>query len=150
MSSNRTATEVKWSARSTSTPTIQVPILLQLKEKDEMIAKLEDEKRMAEEEAKKVAIKNRHLQKRVQSNLFSAEDTAEGGAMKDDDIETLKMWKKVAQCSVCEFRIKSHVILKCMHVFCKECIDARVNTRQRKCPQCGGMFGPNDIKPIYI
>jgi E3 ubiquitin-protein ligase BRE1 len=67
-----------------------------------------------------------------------------------EDIESLRGWKKIAQCGVCEFRIKSHVILRCMHVFCKECIDTRLETRQRKCPQCGGIFGHADVKHIFI
>ncbi len=67
-----------------------------------------------------------------------------------EQLDTLKDWKRIAQCSVCEFRLKSHVLIKCMHVFCKECLDVRLETRQRKCPTCGLMFGPNDLKQIYI
>ena len=29
--------------------------------------------------------------------------------------------------------------------FCKECIDARISTRQRKCPACGVAFSQTDV-----
>lgn len=64
--------------------------------------------------------------------------------------EELRDIKKIAQCGVCHFRLKNHCLIKCMHCFCKECLDTRLETRQRKCPQCGLAFGPNDIKAIYI
>lgn len=95
---------------------------------------------------------NRKLQQKVKlltKKLQCASNTSSGGDV-GDELEALRDWKKIAQCSVCEFRIKNQVITRCMHVFCKECIDKRLDTRQRKCPQCGMMFGPGDVKQIFI
>ncbi|KAJ3206515.1 E3 ubiquitin-protein ligase bre1, partial [Clydaea vesicula] len=41
---------------------------------------------------------------------------------------------------------KSHVLLRCMHTFCKGCVDNLTQSRQRKCPTCGLVFSLSDIK----
>ncbi|KAI8874334.1 hypothetical protein GQ42DRAFT_159904 [Ramicandelaber brevisporus] len=59
-------------------------------------------------------------------------------------------YRDMVKCPTCSIRFKSHVLSRCMHVFCKECIDSRLNTRQRKCPQCQETFGVNDVRQIYL
>ncbi|KAG8690438.1 E3 ubiquitin-protein ligase bre1 [Ceratobasidium sp. 395] len=54
------------------------------------------------------------------------------------------------RCSTCKLNFKSHVLLKCMHTFCKGCIDARLTTRQRKCPACNMGFGIQDVQQLYF
>ena len=39
-----------------------------------------------------------------------------------------------------------HTIL----AFCRECLDARLSTRQRKCPSCQLAFGHADVHPVYF
>ena len=119
-----------------------------LKQKEELIAYLKHQKRFAEEEAKRLEIKLKHAPP-------PSESTASGGTIVDAagktvDLDVLQGYKKIAQCTVCNFRIKDRVLRTCWHCFCEECINTRVETRQRKCPQCGQAFGPGDIKPIYI
>ncbi|ORX58550.1 hypothetical protein BCR36DRAFT_580163 [Piromyces finnis] len=62
----------------------------------------------------------------------------------------LEEYKALLKCPSCNIQFKSHVIMRCMHVFCRECIDKRVDSRQRKCPTCGESFGKQDIKQIYL
>lgn len=64
--------------------------------------------------------------------------------------EELVLYKKLMKCNSCHIRDKNSVITKCMHVFCRNCLDNRIETRQRKCPNCGEPFGANDVKPIYL
>ncbi|KAJ1659735.1 E3 ubiquitin-protein ligase bre1 [Dispira simplex] len=59
-------------------------------------------------------------------------------------------YKTLLKCSSCLTRFKSHVLLRCMHVFCHECIQARLDTRQRKCPSCAEPFGTNDVRKIFL
>ncbi|POW01313.1 hypothetical protein PSHT_12600 [Puccinia striiformis] len=47
-------------------------------------------------------------------------------------------------------RFKSHVITRCMHLFCGACLEARLETRQRKCPTCSIAFGTNDVSAVYF
>ncbi|RKP35152.1 hypothetical protein BJ085DRAFT_42082 [Dimargaris cristalligena] len=59
-------------------------------------------------------------------------------------------YKALLKCSSCSTRFKSHVITRCMHVFCNECLQARLETRQRKCPSCAEPFGANDVRKIFL
>ncbi|KAF8973107.1 BRE1 E3 ubiquitin ligase-domain-containing protein [Flammula alnicola] len=45
---------------------------------------------------------------------------------------------------------RSTIITKCMHTFCKSCIDARLATRQRKCPACNLAFGQSDVHTFFF
>ena len=54
------------------------------------------------------------------------------------ELETeLTAAKRKVKCSVCVDREKNTVLLTCHHMFCAECIEGRVATRNRKCPACG-------------
>ncbi|RDB24923.1 E3 ubiquitin-protein ligase BRE1 [Hypsizygus marmoreus] len=52
---------------------------------------------------------------------------------------------KILKCSVCKQTFRNTVITKCMHTFCRECVDARISTRQRKCPACNVPFSQSDV-----
>lgn len=64
--------------------------------------------------------------------------------------EELQMYKKLLRCNSCHIREKNAVLTKCMHVFCRKCLEDRMETRQRKCPNCGDAFGASDIRTIYL
>jgi E3 ubiquitin-protein ligase BRE1 len=65
-------------------------------------------------------------------------------------LEDLEKCRKLLRCIACDQRYKDTVITKCMHVFCKDCVDLRIKTRQRQCPACGEYFNANDVKRIYL
>lgn len=54
------------------------------------------------------------------------------------------------KCSTCRLNLRTTVLTKCMHTFCKQCIDARISTRQRKCPACNLAFGQGDVQQLYF
>lgn len=58
--------------------------------------------------------------------------------------------QKMLKCSTCMLRFKGVIINRCGHLFCKECIDARLSNRQRKCPSCGMAFGRDDVSNVYF
>lgn len=64
--------------------------------------------------------------------------------------EELVMYKKLLKCNSCHTREKNAVLAKCMHVFCRKCLEDRIETRQRKCPNCGEPFSATDIRTIYL
>lgn len=64
--------------------------------------------------------------------------------------EELQLYKKLLKCNSCHVREKNAVLTKCMHVFCRTCLEERVETRQRKCPNCGEAFSATDIRNIYL
>lgn len=54
-------------------------------------------------------------------------------------------YRSLLNCSSCRTRLKSHVILKCMHTFCKECLESK-----RRCPSCDEPFSVHDVKQFYF
>lgn len=65
-------------------------------------------------------------------------------------VNDLENYRKLLRCTSCDRNYKDTIILKCMHVFCKECIDNRIKTRNRNCPTCNENFHTADIKKIYL
>ncbi|KAF8577106.1 BRE1-domain-containing protein [Ramaria rubella] len=57
---------------------------------------------------------------------------------------------KLLRCSTCKQGLRSHVLTKCMHTFCKDCIQARIDTRQRKCPACNMGFSQSEFQQLYF
>ncbi|KAI8097692.1 uncharacterized protein BX664DRAFT_84831 [Halteromyces radiatus] len=58
--------------------------------------------------------------------------------------------RSLLKCGTCRTRFRSHLLTRCMHTFCKKCIDARLETRQRRCPTCGESFGASDVRQFYL
>ncbi|KAA1474225.1 hypothetical protein DENSPDRAFT_873258 [Dentipellis sp. KUC8613] len=56
----------------------------------------------------------------------------------------------VLKCSTCRMNMRNTVITKCMHTFCKQCVDARIATRQRKCPACNLGFAQSEVQQVYF
>jgi len=53
-------------------------------------------------------------------------------------------------CPVCNVRDKKCILLRCRHMFCKQCVDENVKNRSRKCPACGGRFDTKDIADVWL
>ena len=111
----------------------------------ELRTMLDDRTRMAE----RAAQNNRHLEEdlnRMRNRLSKASATTN-----DTELSQLcNEYKSLLKCTSCQRNFKSHVLQRCMHVFCKPCIDSRIETRQRKCPTCGDAFGTGDVKQIFL
>ncbi|KAF9995612.1 E3 ubiquitin-protein ligase bre1 [Modicella reniformis] len=81
------------------------------------------------------------------------EEQAKAEASAGEHSEAAKQaarYLKLLKCPSCDLNFKSHVILRCMHVFCKACMDSQLEHRQRKCPTCRENFGAKDVKEIYL
>ncbi|GAA5938425.1 hypothetical protein JCM1841_005359 [Sporobolomyces salmonicolor] len=118
----------------------------------ERISQAESEiaaRKRAEEQLAKVERQLQQSQAKVASAsaaASSSSDSAEIRELKKYNADLSKMLK----CSTCNIRFKSVILTRCGHTFCKECVDARLANRQRKCPNCGGMFGKDDVGPVYF
>jgi E3 ubiquitin-protein ligase BRE1 len=53
-------------------------------------------------------------------------------------------------CPVCNTRDKQVIIMRCRHMFCRQCIDTNIENRNRKCPGCGQKFSGKDISDIWL
>ncbi|KAI0256288.1 BRE1 E3 ubiquitin ligase-domain-containing protein [Lactifluus subvellereus] len=56
----------------------------------------------------------------------------------------------ILKCSTCKQNMRSVVLTKCLHTFCKSCIDMRISTRQRKCPACNLQFAQSEAQQLYF
>ncbi|ODM20387.1 E3 ubiquitin-protein ligase bre1 [Aspergillus cristatus] len=61
-----------------------------------------------------------------------------------------EMLRTLAICTVCRRNFKNTAIKTCGHVFCKECVEERLTSRSRKCPNCNKSFGNNDYMHITL
>jgi len=53
-------------------------------------------------------------------------------------------------CPVCNVRDKKCILLRCRHMFCKQCVDENIKNRSRKCPACGGRFDTKDVADVWL
>ncbi|KAJ6109892.1 E3 ubiquitin-protein ligase bre1 [Penicillium sp. IBT 16267x] len=61
-----------------------------------------------------------------------------------------EMLRALALCTVCRRNFKNTAIKTCGHVFCNECVEERVSSRSRKCPNCNKSFGSNDYMHVTM
>lgn len=61
-----------------------------------------------------------------------------------------KYMRSMILCAVCKKNFKDTAIKSCGHLFCKECVEERLTSRSRKCPQCGKSFGANDHMRVHF
>ncbi|GKZ22703.1 E3 ubiquitin-protein ligase bre1 [Aspergillus brasiliensis] len=61
-----------------------------------------------------------------------------------------EMLRTLALCTVCRRNFKNTAIKTCGHVFCKECVEERLTSRSRKCPNCNKSFGNNDYMHVTL
>ncbi|KAJ5826149.1 hypothetical protein N7474_003287 [Penicillium riverlandense] len=61
-----------------------------------------------------------------------------------------EMLRTLALCTVCRRNFKNTAIKTCGHVFCKDCVEERLTSRSRKCPNCSRSFGANDYMHVTL
>ncbi|KAJ7446245.1 BRE1 E3 ubiquitin ligase-domain-containing protein [Mycena galericulata] len=115
-------------------------------EREEDLAKKKAELHKMSEE---LALSKKQLEKQAAK---LQEKSAGSGSSREIELENeLRLTMNVLKCTACkgaEFR--DTVLAKCMHTFCRSCVDARLSTRQRKCPACNTPFSNNDVQTIYL
>jgi E3 ubiquitin-protein ligase BRE1 len=62
----------------------------------------------------------------------------------------ISVLKSRLACPVCNHRDKKCILLRCRHMFCKQCVDETVRNRSRKCPACGQRFDTKDIGDVWL
>ncbi|CAH7670764.1 hypothetical protein PPACK8108_LOCUS5498 [Phakopsora pachyrhizi] len=122
-------------------------VVIVLKDRSTQIENEAAARRKAEENMASMEKELGKLKTKLQSTEgVKSMDSAEVVELKSFNEDLTKMLK----CNSCKQRFKSHVITRCMHLFCGACLEARLETRQRKCPTCSIAFGTNDVSPVYF
>ena len=61
----------------------------------------------------------------------------------------MKEYRKMRNCSVKTDKPKE-LVLRCGHLFSRQCVDDLVAARNRKCPICKKAFSNEEVRPIYF
>ncbi|KAK6534823.1 hypothetical protein TWF281_006123 [Arthrobotrys megalospora] len=99
-----------------------------------------NKRRNAENELEKALVRVNSLEQSVKAlNSETSDDSA------------LEGFRLMVRCGICPTaRLKSRALKTCGHLFCKECIDERLYSRNRKCPSCSRAFSAADVLPIVL
>ncbi|KUI64741.1 E3 ubiquitin-protein ligase BRE1 [Cytospora mali] len=112
-----------------------------VKTKDTMsVEKLEQANRH-ETDAERLKVRLEHVQK----DRDTWKKKALGKVSEEEDV-----LRRIALCSVCQNNPKDCMLKTCNHFFCKECAEARLTNRMRKCPTCSRAYDRPDIVQIYL
>ena len=98
---------------------------------------------------KRLGEESESMRKKLEEQNKKSESSLSGGESSEAAKQAAR-YLKLLKCPACDVNFKSHVILRCMHVFCKNCMDKQMEYRQRKCPTCRENFGAKDVKEIYL
>ena len=95
-------------------------------------------------QVKRLAAERDALQRRV--SRFQAAGRTETAAGQSALEEQVEFYKKLVKCPLA-CNLDKSVVTKCGHSFCRECIDHRLNLRNRKCPTCSVVI---DCTPAHV
>lgn len=112
-----------------------------LRDKDTSYAVMASSCRAAEQEVEE-----------LKASLKSSKRSEEAWKVKglSGNSEQYENLRALVYCNVCHKDIKNTVIRTCGHIFCQGCVDERVESRSRKCPNCGKSFGINDYQRVTL
>ena len=98
--------------------------------------------------------KNEAQEARKKLAAFKAKNAKEGKFKSEFTTEELTTQvnhlKSRLACDVCNIRDKNTILLRCRHMFCRQCVDINIKNRSRKCPACGTRFDMKDVADIWL
>lgn len=104
-------------------------------------------------QSKRLAEKLADAEKRAEEAEEARQESIENGrATNVDSIrdEIIRELRKKLNCSIVTTRPKEVVLLRCGHLFSRQCTDNLIATRNRKCPICGKPFGNDDVRNVFF
>lgn len=93
------------------------------------------------------------LERKASEAEESLQRSRENGRSSSTDIvrdEIIRELRKKLNCSIVTNKPKEVVLLRCGHLFSRQCTDNLIATRNRKCPICGEAFGKDDIRNVFF
>ncbi|KAF4706048.1 hypothetical protein FOZ63_028871 [Perkinsus olseni] len=91
------------------------------------------------------------LEGTVQSPSPGAGVDDKSQAMTIIEQEEIRAYRLKVKCSICQQNDKQVALQKCMHCFCRTCVnETMIQARNRKCPLCGQRFSESDIRTIHL
>ncbi len=86
---------------------------------------------------------------KMKSDIDGLKNKSDSSNQHDPKFIKLKyeQYKRKMICSICNVRDKE-IFLPCFHMFCNDCIQENIDSRQRQCPLDRKKISKNDIKEI--
>lgn len=103
--------------------------------------------------AKRLEEELEDAQQRIRDAEGARETGAENGRADNEESirdEIIRELRKKLNCSIVTSKPKEVVILRCGHLFSRQCTDNLIATRNRKCPICGKAFGNDDVRNVFF
>ncbi|KAI0063713.1 hypothetical protein BV25DRAFT_1915177 [Artomyces pyxidatus] len=119
----------------------------ELKKFDYLAILCQKENESARRENEQLSLQKKEADKQIAAAKARPLSTSQKEAELQKELEKCM---SVLKCSTCRMNMRSTVLSKCLHTFCKDCIEARISTRQRKCPACNLAFAQSDVQQIYF
>ena len=95
----------------------------------------------------------RFLYENLQKSMRVLEETItnERDSMIDKSIDQVYMteitnYRKLIRCPQCKIHNKDSFLNKCLHMYCRKCIDLNLRERKRQCPACCTKFSFEDVR----
>ncbi|KAF2457277.1 C3HC4 type zinc finger-containing protein [Lineolata rhizophorae] len=99
-------------------------------------------------EKREVEVENEQLKVELAETKRSLEGWKKKGlGSQTSEYESLR---RIALCNCCQRNFKNTVIKNCGHVLCLDCVEERIQSRSRKCPNCGRSFGTSDYMRVTL
>jgi E3 ubiquitin-protein ligase BRE1 len=130
-----------------------------LKRVDELEKKLKEKEREIEKEKqtnKRQMEQNIKFQRENEQMKQKQHESPSMDSLPTDQKEAnmkeveLQKYRSIVRCSMCSYRMKNVVLVKCMHSFCNDCINNCLANRNRKCPKCNHKFSQVDVKQLWL
>ncbi|OMJ91680.1 hypothetical protein SteCoe_5707 [Stentor coeruleus] len=114
-------------------------------------------------EAEKICIKNateclqykflyEHTEKCLRENEDKIAYLRDSMYLKTSDeiyMAEIAKYRDLIRCSQCKTRNKDCLLTKCLHLFCRRCIELNLSQKKRKCPCCFTKFTSEDVRTFY-
>ncbi|OMJ93517.1 hypothetical protein SteCoe_3493 [Stentor coeruleus] len=114
-------------------------------------------------EAEKICIKNateclqykflyEHTEKCLRENEDKMAYLKDSMYVKTSDeiyMTEIAKYRDLIRCSQCKTRNKDCLLTKCLHLFCRRCIELNLSQKKRKCPCCFTKFTSEDVRTFY-
>ncbi|KAH3670927.1 hypothetical protein OGAPHI_000638 [Ogataea philodendri] len=127
-----------------STTQINQELQAKLNKRQETLSEQQKSVSALEAEAKGLSSKVKSLE----SLLMKYRTNNPAASAQDEEINQALL--AMTKCQLCNKNFKDLTLKVCGHCFCSDCINDRLNSRMRKCPNCNQQFSSYDVLTIHL
>ena len=84
----------------------------------------------------------------LEENAANERDSFMDKATDQVYIAEIANYRRQVRCPQCKTRNKDCFLNKCLHMYCRKCIELNLSQRKRKCPACYTKFSSDDVRPF--